>query len=46
LSRGYRRVLKLARTLSDLDGGGPTRRPYLAEALSYRATSDRAAAAA
>jgi magnesium chelatase family protein len=45
-ARGYHRVLKLARTLSDLDGGGPVRRPHLAEALSYRATGDRAAAAA
>ena len=25
-ARGYHRVLKLARTLADLDGGGPTRR--------------------
>jgi magnesium chelatase family protein len=43
-ARGYHRVLKLARTLSDLDGGGPVRRLHLAEALSYRGTSDRAAA--
>ena len=45
-ARGYHRVLKLARTLADLDGGGPTRRAHLAEALSYRGTPDRAAAAA
>jgi magnesium chelatase family protein len=44
-ARGYHRVLKLARTLGDLDGGGPVRRPHLAEALSYRGTQDRAAAA-
>jgi magnesium chelatase family protein len=45
-ARGYHRVLKLARTLSDLDGGGPVRRPHLAEALSYRGAQDRAAVAA
>jgi magnesium chelatase family protein len=45
-ARGYHRVLKLARTLADLDGGGPTRRMHLAEALSYRGTPDRAVAAA
>ncbi len=45
-ARGYHRVLKLARTLADLDGGGPVRRPHLAEALSYRGTGERAAAAA
>src|SRR5260370_42077229 len=44
-ARGYHRVLKLARTLSDLDGGGPVRRAHLAEALSYRGAQDRAAAA-
>jgi magnesium chelatase family protein len=44
-ARGYHRVLKLARTLGDLDGGGPVRRAHLAEALSYRGTQDRAAAA-
>ncbi len=45
-ARGYHRVLKLARTLADLDGGGPVRRAHLAEALSYRSAPDRAAAAA
>ena len=45
-ARGYHRVLKLARTLADLDGGGPTRRAHLAEALSYRGAPQRAAAAA
>ena len=45
-ARGYHRVLKLARTLADLDGDGPTRRAHLAEALSYRGAPDRAAAAA
>jgi len=37
--------LKLARTLADLDGGGPVRRLHLAEALSYRGAPERAAAA-
>ena len=32
-ARGYHRVLKLARTLADLDGGGAVRRVHLAEAL-------------
>jgi magnesium chelatase family protein len=45
-ARGYHRVLKLARTLADLDGGGPVRRLHLAEALSYRGGGDRAAIAA
>jgi magnesium chelatase family protein len=45
-ARGYHRVLKLARTLADLDGGGAVKRPHLAEALSYRSAPDRAAAAA
>jgi len=44
-ARGYHRVLKLARTLADLDGGGPVRRLHLAEALSYRGAPERAAAA-
>jgi len=45
-ARGYHRVLKLARTLADLDGGGAVKRAHLAEALSYRGTPDRVAAAA
>jgi magnesium chelatase family protein len=35
-ARGYHRVLKVARTLADLEGGGPVRRIHVAEALSYR----------
>ncbi len=35
-ARGYHRVLRVARTLADLDGGGPVRRIHVAEALSYR----------
>jgi magnesium chelatase family protein len=35
-ARGYHRVLRVARTLADLEGGGPVRRIHVAEALSYR----------
>lgn len=35
-ARGYHRVLKLGRTLADLDGSGPVTRLHLAEALSLR----------
>ncbi len=35
-ARGYHRVLRVARTLADLDGGGGVRRIHIAEALSYR----------
>jgi magnesium chelatase family protein len=36
-ARGYHRVLKLARTLADLDGAEAVARIHVAEALSYRA---------
>ncbi len=45
-ARGYHRVLKVARTLADLDGAGSVGRIHLAEALSYRVAGDRMAAAA
>jgi magnesium chelatase family protein len=45
-ARGYHRVLKLARTLADLDGGVAVGRAHLAEALSYRASGERTAIAA
>ena len=45
-ARGYHRVLKLARTLADLDGAVSVERPHLAEALSYGGPQERAAAAA
>ena len=45
-ARGYHRVLKVARTLADLDGAGSVGRIHLAEALSYRAIGDILAAAA
>ena len=39
-ARGYHRVLRVARTLADLDGADGVGRIHLAEALSYRALSD------
>ena len=44
-ARGFHRVLKVARTLADLDGEDAMRRLHLAEALSYRAHTDRRAPA-
>ena len=45
-ARGYHRVLKLARTIADLDGASAVRRQHLAEALAYRTGLERAAVAA
>jgi magnesium chelatase family protein len=39
-ARGYHRVLRVARTLADLDGEEAVRRVHFAEALAYRALSD------
>ncbi|MFT0877173.1 YifB family Mg chelatase-like AAA ATPase [Rhodopseudomonas sp. G2_2311] len=39
-ARGYHRVLRVARTLADLDGCDRIGRVHLAEALSYRALAD------
>jgi magnesium chelatase family protein len=39
-ARGYHRVLRVARTLADLDGAETVGRIHLAEALSYRAPTD------
>ena len=39
-ARGYHRVLRVARTLADLDGEEPVRRVHFAEALAYRALAD------
>jgi magnesium chelatase family protein len=35
-ARGYHRVLRVARTIADLDGSGPVTRAHIAEAVSYR----------
>ena len=35
-ARSYHRVLKVARTIADLEGSGAVRRVHIAEALSYR----------
>ena len=44
--RGYHRVLRVARTLADLDGAERVGRLHLAEALSYRALADEVRRAA
>ncbi len=45
-ARGYHRVLRVARTLADLDGTETVGRVHLAEALSYRALADEVRRAA
>jgi len=35
-ARGYHRVLRVARTIADLDGAPDVRLPHVAEAVSYR----------
>jgi magnesium chelatase family protein len=45
-ARGYHRVLRVARTLADLDGVEKVGRVHLAEALSYRALADEVQRAA
>ncbi|HVY59503.1 MAG TPA: YifB family Mg chelatase-like AAA ATPase [Xanthobacteraceae bacterium] len=45
-ARGYHRVLRVARTLADLDGAEKIGRVHLAEALSYRALADQVREAA
>jgi magnesium chelatase family protein len=45
-ARGYHRVLKVARTIADLDACDQVGRLHLAEALSYRALVDKVALAA
>jgi magnesium chelatase family protein len=37
-ARGYHRVLRVARTLADLEAAEAVRRPHIAEALTYRRT--------
>jgi predicted ATPase with chaperone activity len=45
-ARGYHRVLRVARTLADLDGAEKVGRVHLAEALSNRALADEVRRAA
>lgn len=40
-ARGFHRILKVGRTLADLDGEANVKRLHLAEALSYRSLADR-----
>ena len=35
-ARGYHRVLRVARTIADLDGAAQVRQPHVAEAIGYR----------
>ena len=35
-ARGYYRVMRVARTIADLDGSSDVRKPHVAEAVSYR----------
>ena len=45
-ARGYHRVLKVARTIADLDGKAKVGRMHIGEAIAYRvATSERTSAA-
>jgi magnesium chelatase family protein len=45
-ARGYHRVLKVARTLADLDGAEAVGRIHVGEAVAYRGRTDRASLAA
>jgi magnesium chelatase family protein len=45
-ARGFHRVLKLARTIADLDGSDTVARLHIAEALSYRIDTNRQSRAA
>jgi magnesium chelatase family protein len=45
-ARAYHRVLKVARTLADLDGAETVGRIHLAEAISYRMAGERLSAVA
>ncbi|ACL99980.1 YifB family Mg chelatase-like AAA ATPase [Cereibacter sphaeroides] len=41
-ARAYHRILRVARTIADLDGAPEVRHPHLAEAVSYRLTATAA----
>lgn len=45
-ARAYHRILKVARTIADLDGAEAVGRIHIAEAIAYRVASRRLAAAA
>jgi magnesium chelatase family protein len=45
-ARAYHRILKVARTLADLEGEETVRRVHLAEAIAYRIAGERTKAAA
>lgn len=45
-ARGYHRILKVARTIADLDGAETVGRIHLAEAIAYRTLNERPALAA
>jgi magnesium chelatase family protein len=38
-ARGYHRILRVARTIADLDGSDQVRQPHVAEAVSFRLTA-------
>lgn len=40
-ARGYHRVLRVARTIADLDGAQDVRKPHIAEAVSFRMSLER-----
>lgn len=44
-ARGYHRVLRVARTIADLEGAAAVRHPHVAEAVSYRIINSAAAEA-
>ncbi|MCB1430825.1 MAG: ATP-binding protein, partial [Nitratireductor sp.] len=45
-ARAYHRIIKVARTIADLEGADGIARIHVAEAISYRVVSDRVAQAA
>lgn len=38
-ARGYHRVIRVARTIADLDGSDAVQKPHMAEAISFRLSS-------